>query len=90
MTDSIPRGWAKQYSLIIILSLGMDLFAGPILARPNSSRPTPVQIGSWRTLDYLMPINPIHCGVTHTGKQLIGAGSEYDDDELNYGISRAS
>jgi hypothetical protein len=32
--------------------------------------------GSWATLPYLMPINPIHGGILHTGKVLIVAGSE--------------
>ena len=32
--------------------------------------------GLWSTLPYLMPINPIHCGLLHTGKVLVVAGSE--------------
>ena len=38
----------------------------------------------WSTLSYTMPINPIHCGVTHTGKVLVVAGSENEPDEEEY------
>ena len=34
--------------------------------------------GVWRTLPYLMPINPINATLLHTGKVLIVAGSEND------------
>jgi len=34
--------------------------------------------GEWRTLPYLMPINPISATLLHTGKVLIVAGSEND------------
>ena len=37
---------------------------------------SPVTDGLWTTLPYLVPINPIHCGLLHTGKVLIVAGSE--------------
>jgi Galactose oxidase-like, Early set domain/Glyoxal oxidase N-terminus/PKD domain len=45
---------------------------------------SPVTNGVWNTLPYLMPINPIHCGMTHTGKVLVVAGSENDPDEQEY------
>ncbi len=32
--------------------------------------------GSWETLSYLMPINPIHVNLMHDGKILVVAGSE--------------
>src|SRR5215472_7477224 len=31
--------------------------------------------GQWSTLPYLMPINPVHVALLHTGKVLIVAGS---------------
>ncbi|MGI8955884.1 MAG: hypothetical protein ACR2II_03080 [Chthoniobacterales bacterium] len=37
-----------------------------------------------------MPINPIHSGVTHSGKVLIVASSENDGDEHDTEISRAA
>lgn len=37
---------------------------------------TAADIGQWRTLPSLMPINPIHTGVLNTGKVLVVAGSE--------------
>jgi len=37
---------------------------------------SPVTEGSWSTLPNLMPINPIHVGLLHTGKVLVVAGSE--------------
>ena len=39
---------------------------------------TPHLQGTWRTLPYLMPINPISATLLHTGKVLIVAGSEND------------
>ena len=39
---------------------------------------TPHIQGTWRTLPYLMPINPISATLLHTGKVLIVAGSEND------------
>jgi PKD repeat protein len=39
---------------------------------------TPHIQGVWKTLPYLMPINPINATLLHTGKVLIVAGSEND------------
>ena len=43
---------------------------------PALQTQSPVTDGSWATLPYLMPINPIHFGLLHTGKVLVVAGSE--------------
>ena len=48
---------------------------------PAASAPTPLvdspaTEGTWATLPYLMPINPIHVSLMHTGKVLIVSGSE--------------
>jgi hypothetical protein len=41
--------------------------------------------GTWVTLPYLMPINPISATLLHTGKILIVAGSENDPDNYSTG-----
>jgi fibronectin type 3 domain-containing protein len=52
----------------ILLALAAGLQPPALLAQPS------VQ-GQWRTLSYLMPINPIHLALTHDGKVLVVAGS---------------
>src|SRR5437762_4163732 len=41
-------------------------------------------LGQWRTLPYLMPINPIHLAVMHDGRVLIVAGSGNVPTETNF------
>jgi Domain of unknown function (DUF1929)/Bacterial Ig domain len=41
----------------------------------------PQVTGQWETLNYLMPINPIHLSMLRTGNLLITAGSENDPAE---------
>jgi hypothetical protein len=41
--------------------------------------------GTWRTLPYLMPINPISATLLHNGKVLIVAGSENDSNNNSPG-----
>ena len=41
--------------------------------------------GVWKTLPYLMPINPISMTLLHTGQVLLVAGSEADTDNNSYG-----
>jgi hypothetical protein len=41
--------------------------------------------GLWSTLPYLMPINPIHCSLLHSGKVLIVSGSENNPPEHEAG-----
>jgi hypothetical protein len=38
----------------------------------------PHEVGTWRTLPYLMPLNPISATLLHTGQILVVAGSEND------------
>lgn len=40
--------------------------------------------GEWTTIPYLMPVNPIHCGLLHTGKIVVVVGSENEPDEDVY------
>src|SRR5580765_375691 len=44
----------------------------------------PQQNGRWDTLPLLMPINPVHVALMHTGKVLIIAGSGNDPDNKNF------
>ena len=46
--------------------------------------------GSWSTLPYTMPINPIHCGVMHSGKVLVVAGSENEPSKNQQHISHGA
>ena len=55
------------------------VFASALLGNAQSCPVnTPHLQGVWRTLPYLMPINPINATLLHTGKVLIVAGSEND------------
>src|SRR5262245_60059861 len=54
------------------------------------SAQTADQVGQWQTLPYLMPINPIHCGVMRDGRILVIAGSENDPSKHNAGSSKAA
>ena len=40
--------------------------------------------GQWKTLPYLMPINPIHMALMNNGKVLIVAGSGNVPTNINY------
>ena len=40
--------------------------------------------GQWRTLPYLMPINPVHLALLHTGEVLVVAGSGNVATETNF------
>jgi len=46
---------------------------------------SPVTDGSWETLSYLMPINPIHVNLMHDGQILVVAGSENNPPEHQEG-----
>ncbi len=53
----------------------------PTAPHPQSE----VTDGSWETLSYLMPINPIHVNLMHDGQILVVAGSENDPPEHQAG-----
>ncbi|MEO5753245.1 MAG: galactose oxidase-like domain-containing protein [Chthoniobacterales bacterium] len=71
------------------LFLALAIAAGLGLPVQLGRADSPVTEGSWNTLPYLMPINPIHVGLMHTGKVLVVAGSEnvalQHDEERYYG-----
>ncbi len=73
-----------------VRSLGEGLLLVMLATATPARAQSPVLTGSWETLPYLMPINPIHCGVTHSGKVIVVAGSENDDDEHGDNISKAA
>ena len=60
-----------------LLVVGAAIFASPATAQQCPAN-IPHIDGVWRTVPYLMPINPISATLLHTGKVLIVAGSEND------------
>ena len=60
---------------LALLGIGISAMQGTAQTCPVN---TPHLQGVWRTLPYLMPINPISATLLHTGKVLIVAGSEND------------
>jgi len=64
------------YSAPILILLGLQVSILPCVAQCPVN--TPHIQGTWRTLPYLMAINPISATLLHTGKVLIVAGSEND------------
>jgi len=67
----------------IALGALMMLAAGTLgLSRPARAQTCAANVphvtGTWVTLPYLMPINPISANLLHTGNILIVAGSEND------------
>ncbi len=67
----------------MVLALGVLGVAGPLLVDRTEAQANVT--GQWTTLPYLMPINPIHLGLLHTGKVLVVAGSE--NDPTKHGLS---
>ena len=51
--------------------LRLAALLGGLALAPLAPAESPLKEGSWNTLPYLLPISPIHCGVTHTGKIII-------------------
>ncbi len=66
----------------VIFSTLVLLLCSQVATVPSVAQSCPVNTphiqGVWRTLPYLMPINPISATLLHTGKVLIVAGSEND------------
>jgi hypothetical protein len=61
-------------ALAALMGAALTLNPGVHSAQAQS----PATEGSWAALPYLMPVNPIHGTVLHTGKVLIDSGSEND------------
>ena len=69
--------FAGRFSAMTLALLGLSLFVLPGMAQTCPVNTPHIQ-GVWRTLPYLMPINPISATLLHTGEVLIVAGSEND------------
>src|SRR6185437_5746385 len=65
-----------------LLGITLALFSLGVVVPSSSAQTCTVNIphidGEWRTLPYLMPINPISATLLNTGRVLIVAGSEND------------
>lgn len=70
-----PSRISRFSAALAVMLLGIGV--GPGLAQTCPTNVPHLQ-GVWRTLPYLMPINPISATLLHTGKVLIVAGSEND------------
>ena len=72
----------SSFPISVISSTTLLALSGFGIAPPAIAQSCPVNTphlqGVWRTLPYLMPINPISATLLHTGKVLIVAGSEND------------
>src|SRR5579883_1474837 len=72
--------WCRANS--VFRTIELLLIVSCALSRTAMSQSCPTNIphvqGTWRTLPYLMPINPISTTLLHTGKVLIVSGSEND------------
>ena len=66
-----------RLTLAVFALLGSSALIAPGIAQICPSNVPHIQ-GTWRTLPYLMPINPISATLLHTGQVLIVAGSEND------------
>ena len=67
-------GWVLVATAVVILFCVL----APTAAAQTCPSNIPHTQGTWRTLPYLMPINPISATLLHNGKVLIVAGSEND------------
>ena len=68
--------------LFAAITFALSLIASALLA-PSVMAQANVQ-GSWQTLPYTMPINPVHAALLKTGKVLIVSGSGNLPSNLNY------
>jgi hypothetical protein len=60
------KRWLTAGAIALTLALALQ---SPALDAQSSVQ------GQWRTLPYLMPINPVHLALTNDGKVLVVAGS---------------
>jgi uncharacterized protein YjdB len=76
----------QRNALFALLVLAAGTLGLPARARAQTcAANVPHVTGTWVTLPYLMPINPISATLLHTGKILIVAGSENDPDNYSAG-----
>src|SRR5262245_42510608 len=80
------RTQMERNALFALLMLAAGTAGLPAPARAQTcAANVPHVTGTWVTLPYLMPINPISATLLHTGKILIVAGSENDADNYSTG-----
>jgi hypothetical protein len=72
---------SRPFRLALLAFLAFALVPA---ARPAPAYAQANVVGQWRTLASLMPINPIHVGLMHTGKILVAAGSENEQTNTTY------
>jgi hypothetical protein len=86
----------KRSRLSVVIVPAVTLFLLVVIAAPGGAgaQTCPANIphvdGVWRTLPYLVPINPISATLLSNGRVLIVSGSEYDMDNSAYGSYRAA
>jgi hypothetical protein len=72
-----------------LLAIALAVFSLGIIVPSSRAQTCTLNIphidGEWRTLPYLMPINPISATLLNTGKVLIVAGSENDAKNNSHG-----
>src|SRR5215831_12464748 len=80
------RTQMQRNALFALLVLAAGTLGLPAPARAQTcAANVPHVTGTWVTLPYLMPINPISATLLHTGKVLIVAGSENDSPNNSRG-----
>ena len=72
-------GFCRRFSVLVLL------IAAALAAFPRqTARAQTGQVGQWRTLPALMPINPVHLALMNTGRVLIVSGSGNVASETNF------
>ena len=79
-TNAGSRSLKRVIAPLSALLVGLALFAlhGSTVGAQAGSQ------GSWASLPYAMPINPVHVAVMNNGQVLIVAGSGNDETETNF------
>src|ERR1700747_2653399 len=72
-----PASRIPNARLLIALMVQVSVFV-PLGEAQTCGKNVPHIDGVWKTLPYLMPINPISATLLNTGRVLIVAGSEND------------
>ena len=72
----IPR-WLLAGSIGLALAIAIAGLGTRLVAQAGV-------LGQWQTLSYLMPINPVHLALLHTGEVLVVAGSGNVATETNF------
>ena len=77
---ALPQvGFCRRFSVLVLL------IAAALAAFPRqTARAQTGQVGQWRTLPALMPINPVHLALMNTGRVLIVSGSGNVASETNF------